>query len=173
MNCLYFLVSVSGASDFFFLTHLILCKANAGFGLHNKKTLMSGYFGFFSFRHSETRSFFVWLDLAELVATRFCYVKSAYLYFWPGAVLALCRTVEMPLTPQVFHLLSGARIKRNYGGFSWCFFDQTPRQHESSLWWVITAIDAHTILLRYWTWPTVCLFPGERRRRDLFKHTNE
>lgn len=136
---------------------------------------MSGYFGFFSFRHSETGSFFfVWLYLAELVATWFCYVKSAYLYFCPLAVLALCRTAEMPLTPQVIHLLSRVRIKRNYWGFSWCFFDQTPRQHESSLWWVITVTDAHTVLLCYWTWPTfVCLFPGERGRRDLFKHTNE
>lgn len=168
MNRLYLLVSVSGASDF------ILCKANAGFGLHNKKPWWVDISGFFSFRHSETSSFFVWLYLAELVATWFCYVKSAYLYFWPGAVLALCRTVEMPLTPQVIHLLSRVRIKWNYHGFSWCFLDQTPRPHESSLWWMITVIDAHTILWCYWTWPTfVCLCPGERRRRDLFKHTNE
>lgn len=116
---------------------------------YKQKTLMSGYFGFFSFRHSETSSFFVWLYLAELVATWFCYVKSAAP---PRAVLALCRTVEMPLTPQVIHLLSRVRIKQNYRGFSLCFFDPTPRQHESSLWWVITVIDAHTILLCYWTW---------------------
>lgn len=160
---------------FFFLTHLILCKANAGFGLHNKKPWWVDILGFLASGTVRLALFFfVWLYLAELVATWFCYVKSAYLYFCPLAVLALCRTAEMPLTPQVIHLLSGARIKRNYWGFSSCFFDQTPRQHESSLWWVITVTDAHTVLLCYWTWPTfVCLFPGERGRRDLFKHTNE